>query len=104
MVQVPYLHMRVEGHTSYSKKSADGGKATSNARANAVCNELIAHGVPENILHPVGHGCSVPKTNNPKDAANRRVEIHVMDEAEAQRHMRQAQAKAKRGKSNPLAP
>jgi hypothetical protein len=111
-LQVPYLHMRLEGHTSFSKKSTDGGKATSDARANAVCNELIIHGVPEDILHPIGHGCSRPLTKNPKDAANRRVEIHVMDEAEAKAHMeREAMKKAikkrqenRGGRLNPLSP
>jgi outer membrane protein OmpA-like peptidoglycan-associated protein len=81
--KVPYLHMRIEGHTSYAKKSADGGILTSNNRAKAVVEELVEHGVPSSILHPVGHGCTKPLTKNSKDAANRRVEIHVMDETEA---------------------
>ena len=97
--EVPPMHFRIEGHTSYSKKSPDGGIGTSNARAKAVMSDLSRGGVPKQILHPVGHGCSMPLTKNARDAANRRVEIHVMDAQQAQLMKDRQEAKARKARS-----
>jgi flagellar motor protein MotB len=82
--QVPLLNLRIEGHTSYAKKSTDGGAKTSNDRATEVVAYLVRQRVPGAILHPVGKGSSRPANpKKPGDAVNRRVEIHVMSSLEA---------------------
>lgn len=74
--QIPNMSWRVEGHTAVSKKSTDGGMATSEARANAVCAYLGSHGIDVAYLKPVGCGCFQPPKETKADP--RRVEIHVM--------------------------
>ena len=77
---IPNMSWRVEGHTAVSKKSTDGGMATSTARAHAVCAHLGASGIDLNFLYPVGCGSHQPP-KEPK-ADPRRVEIHVMSQEE----------------------
>jgi hypothetical protein len=82
--QVPPLNLRIEGHTSFAKKSKDGGAQTSSDRAKAVKAHLIDSHVPAGILFPVGLGSSRPENpKKPADPDNRRVEIHVMSDFEA---------------------
>jgi flagellar motor protein MotB len=71
------MQFRVEGHTAVSKKSPDGGIATSIGRSRAVVEKLIEEGIPAYVLHPKGFGDSRPIGS--KDQ-NRRVEIHVIEE------------------------
>jgi flagellar motor protein MotB len=73
---VPFLNFRVEGHTSVAKKSKDGGKATSTARAHAVMDEIVSAGIPAENLFFFGFGDTKPISTD-KDK-NRRVEITVM--------------------------
>jgi len=78
---VPNMHWKVQGHTAKSKKSKDGGMATSNGRAQAVCADLGRKGVDTSTLHPEGCGCYKPPAD--KKADPRRVEIHVLSKEEA---------------------
>jgi len=74
--EVDDMLWRVEGHTAKSKKSADGGIATSMARAKAVCGYLRLRGVDVNFLRAEGCGSFRPPSDPSTDA--RRVEIHVV--------------------------
>ena len=86
---VPNMHWRVEGHTAKSKKSSDGGIATSNARARAVCDHLTEHGADSTTLHPDGKGCFCPPRDSSADP--RRVEIHVVREEDVDTVRRNSQ-------------
>ncbi len=94
--QVPQIHLRIEGHTSFSKKSKDGGAQTSNDRARAVVADLVRHGVPAATLHASGFGCNRPLVKPPKNPLNRRVEIHVMNDLEVRVHRMQVEESARR--------
>jgi outer membrane protein OmpA-like peptidoglycan-associated protein len=80
--KVPLMNLRIEGHTSFSKKSTDGGEQTSTDRANAVKAYITKTHVPASILHTEGLGSSRPMMKKPNDPLNRRVEIHVMSDME----------------------
>ena len=75
------MHWKVEGRTAVSKKSKDGGKATSNGRARAVSADLGRKGIDTATLHPEGCGCYKPPADRGADP--RRVEIHVLSKEEA---------------------
>lgn len=71
------INIEVTGHTD-SSGAADKNIALSQARAEAVKAQLVAQGVAENRITAKGYGSNSPKTENPADAANRRVEIKIV--------------------------
>jgi outer membrane protein OmpA-like peptidoglycan-associated protein len=79
------LSVRVEGHTS-SKGSERSNQRLSEKRAKAVVAKLVELGVAEGRLTGEGLGETRPVASNRTDegrAENRRIEIHVVDEAPA---------------------
>jgi outer membrane protein OmpA-like peptidoglycan-associated protein len=76
--QIPFLHFWIEGHTSFAKKSKDGGLATSTSRAAAVAQEMVISGIDGDNLHSRGWGDKKPLGGNKDD--DRRVEIKVIPE------------------------
>lgn len=64
----------VEGHTN-SVGARDYNMDLSQRRAQAVLDYLVAQGVPVSRLEAKGFGFDKPRTRNPADARNRRVEI-----------------------------
>lgn len=74
--------MSIEGHTD-NRGSAAYNKTLSQARANAVMNWLIQHGVEANRLEAHGYGLERPIESNDTDegrAKNRRVEFKILEE------------------------
>ena len=74
--------IRVEGHTD-NRGSAELNKRLSNARAAAVVDWLVKHGIDRAHLTSVGFGMDRPIETNDTDAgraANRRVEFHIEGE------------------------
>jgi OmpA-OmpF porin, OOP family len=75
----PDLHVDVEGHTD-SRGPDDYNKALSQQRAEAVRDYLVAQGVDESRLNPVGYGEDKPIADNRTKAGrdqNRRVEFVI---------------------------
>jgi len=71
--------VKIEGHTD-NKGSATLNKKLSGARAAAVANWLVKHGVERSHLAPAGFGSDKPIDTNATDAGraiNRRVEFHI---------------------------
>lgn len=66
----------VEGHTD-AYGSAEYNLVLSKRRAQAVVDFLASSGVPADQMRAVGKGQSEPRTDNPYDRDNRRVELHV---------------------------
>lgn len=66
----------VEGHTD-AYGSAEYNLLLSERRAQAVVNFLASAGVPAEQMRAVGKGQSEPRTDNPYDRHNRRVELTV---------------------------
>jgi OOP family OmpA-OmpF porin len=74
--------IRVEGHTDNRGSAARNG-TLSNARAAAVANWLVNHGIDRSRLTSVGYGLTLPIDTNDTDegrAHNRRVEFHLASE------------------------
>jgi outer membrane protein OmpA-like peptidoglycan-associated protein len=74
--------LRIEGHTD-NKGSAELNKRLSNARAAAVVNWLVKHGVDRKQLTSTGFGFDKPLDTNETEegrANNRRVEFHIEGE------------------------
>ncbi|MEO6599089.1 MAG: OmpA family protein, partial [Polyangiaceae bacterium] len=74
--------IRVEGHTD-NKGAAALNKKLSNARAAAVANWLVKHGIDRSHLTSIGFGFDKPIDTNDTDegrANNRRVEFHIEGE------------------------
>ena len=74
--------IRIEGHTD-NKGTAALNKNLSNARAAAVANWLVKHGIDKSHLTSIGHGLDHPIDTNDTDAGranNRRVEFHIEGE------------------------
>lgn len=67
------LRFEVAGHTD-GQGSDDYNQALSEQRAAAVVRFLAEQGVPASQLVPKGFGRTMPRTANPLDPANRRVE------------------------------
>jgi outer membrane protein OmpA-like peptidoglycan-associated protein len=68
----------VDGHTD-ARGGGDYNLRLSQRRAASVAAYLAAHGVDPARLTPIGYGKTQPKTANPMDAANRRVETRAAD-------------------------
>jgi outer membrane protein OmpA-like peptidoglycan-associated protein len=71
--------VRVEGHTD-NRGDPSGNQRLSVARAQAVVDWLVAHGMDKSKLTVVGHGADRPIDANDTDegrAANRRIELYV---------------------------
>ena len=68
---------RIEGHTD-ARGSATYNDGLSERRAEAVRRFLIEAGVPEARLEAVGLGQHQPRTDNPLDDENRRVELRAV--------------------------
>ncbi len=74
--------IRIEGHTD-NKGSAALNKKLSNARAAAVADWLVKHGIERSHLTAIGFGLEKPIDTNETDAGranNRRVEFHIEGE------------------------
>ena len=71
----PELHFQIEGHTD-SIGSKTYNQELSEARALAVQNYLIRHGVPASRLSHKGYGSSHPISESP--AENRRTEVRII--------------------------
>jgi OOP family OmpA-OmpF porin len=74
--------IRVEGHTD-NKGSAELNRRLSNARAAAVADWLVKHGIERSHLTSAGFGFDRPIDTNDTDvgrANNRRVEFHIEGE------------------------
>ena len=75
--------VRAEGHTDSCGREANN-MALSEARATSVAMELVAMGVPREILETQGYGSTVPIADESCDgarlsaAANRRVEFSIL--------------------------
>jgi OmpA-OmpF porin, OOP family len=77
--QHPGTRAEVAGHTD-SVGAAGFNQSLSLARAGAVVDWLVDHGVPRDRLRPVGYGATRPVAGNANDEdrrRNRRVEITV---------------------------
>ncbi len=86
LVDAPYLHMRIEGHTD-SEGSDDLNLQLSNDRARAVREYLEAKGISPGRLSSVGYGETRPIDTNRTlsgRANNRRVEFHLTEEPPAE--------------------
>jgi outer membrane protein OmpA-like peptidoglycan-associated protein len=66
----------VEGHTD-GRGSDSFNLTLSERRANTVVRYLVDHGVDVSKLAPKGYGESKPRTPNPLDPVNRRVETRL---------------------------
>lgn len=77
----PQMRVRIEGHTD-SRGSARKNLKLSQRRADSVRDYMVAAGVDEGRLVPVGFGEDVPIDTNRTRAGraqNRRVEFHIID-------------------------
>ena len=77
--------LRIEGHTD-NRGSAEMNLDLSQRRAASVRSWLIGHGISEERLESEGYGLTRPLQKNDTDrgrAANRRVEFHIVEDAEA---------------------
>jgi outer membrane protein OmpA-like peptidoglycan-associated protein len=75
------IRIRVEGHTD-SQGSRESNLTLSQKRAQAVVDYLTGHGISANRMTAEGFGPDRPVAPNNTDrgmAANRRVEIHIVD-------------------------
>ena len=80
--------LRIEGHTD-NRGSAEMNLDLSKRRAASVRSWLIAHGISEGRLESEGYGLTRPLQRNDTDrgrASNRRVEFHIVDDAESTPH------------------
>jgi len=75
---MPPLHMRVEGHVHKTNNIKKCWRL-SDERAAVIVDKIGDAGYPRSVLHPKGFGPSRP-LGTPK--TDRRVEVHVMDQAE----------------------
>ena len=66
----------LEGHTDAYGRD-DYNMRLSERRARAVADFLVGSGVGRERVTPVGKGVTAPRTDNPYDPANRRVEMRV---------------------------
>ena len=75
-----YSNIKIEvgGHTDSSGDAAKN-MVLSQARADAVKAQLVTQGVAEKRITTKGYGSTAPTTDNVADAANRRVEIKIMN-------------------------
>jgi outer membrane protein OmpA-like peptidoglycan-associated protein len=74
--QLASLRLRVEGHTD-ARGTDDHNDELSRRRAQAVVSYLQTVGVQTERLHPVGLGKHSPRTNDPFEPINRRVETRI---------------------------
>lgn len=75
-----YSNIKIEvgGHTDSSGDAAKN-MVLSQARADAVKAQLVTQGVAEKRITTKGYGSTAPTTDNVADAANRRVEIKIIN-------------------------
>jgi outer membrane protein OmpA-like peptidoglycan-associated protein len=71
--------MPIEGHTD-NKGTAELNKRLSNARAAAVADWLVKHGIDRSHLTSQGFGFDRPIDTDEGRANNRRVEFHIEGE------------------------
>jgi outer membrane protein OmpA-like peptidoglycan-associated protein len=74
MKEAPDIKVRVEGHTD-AVGAAAYNMSLSERRAMSVAQYLVKQGVDPSRLMLVGKGMTEPLTDNPYDAANRRVQF-----------------------------
>jgi len=82
----PYARVSVEGHAD-SAPMWMGNQALSEGRAGRVATHLDHLGVPQNQLIPVGFASTcllVPELHSEGNAANRRVELHILQQETAE--------------------
>ncbi len=103
--QFPNQPVGVEGHTDNQPIKRSGwadNKALSVARAQAVVDYLISHGVESSRLTPIGYGEEKPIASNSTAAGrqkNRRVEIVILPQSSGTSYKAKAKAeKTSRGK------
>jgi len=78
--EIPSLRIEISGHTD-NKSSADFNQKLSEARAKAVVDYLVAHGVNQSRLEYKGYGFSQPVASNDTEEGrqqNRRTEFKVL--------------------------
>jgi len=78
----PKARVEISGHTD-DVGTPDHNQLLSEARANAVVDWLVAHGVDRGRLSAIGFGMQkpqVPNSNEENRARNRRIEFHRIDE------------------------
>ena len=91
----------VEGHTDnvpIKRSGWESNKALSIARANAVVDYLVEHGVDRSRLTPIGYGEEHPITSNGTTAGrqkNRRVEIIILPKSSGQSYEEEAERVSK---------
>ncbi|WP_051000091.1 OmpA family protein [Sinorhizobium fredii] len=68
---------RIEGHTD-ARGGAEYNMSLSMERADAVVRYLEEKNVPADRLEAIGFGKSAPRTSNPFDSENRRVELKLV--------------------------
>lgn len=74
--------LRIEGHAS-AEGDASANRKLSEARAQAVRDQLVARGVPEDVLEAEGYGADNPIATNDTEEGrekNRRVEIDILEQ------------------------
>ncbi len=79
------MHVEIQGHTDNSG-TPEHNKALSEARANAILDWLVSHGVAANRLVAHGYGQERPISPNVTPQArarNRRVQFMILDKADA---------------------
>ncbi|MDP3908218.1 OmpA family protein [Novosphingobium sp.] len=76
--QFASMRIRIEGHTN-AVGNRDHNLSLSQRRARSVLDYMVAQGIPAERIEAVGYGFDRPKSPNPRDAQNRRVEIVKAD-------------------------
>lgn len=72
--QYAAMRIRIEGHTN-AIGNRDHNLDLSQRRARAVMEYMVAQGIPMERIEAVGYGFDRPRSNDPRNSDNRRVEV-----------------------------